>query len=243
MVNEVLFRSFARLMRGSLLNVWHRSILLRTPPRSKNPFATAVPILIGLSRILKPKRVLEFGSGEYSTLTFLNRLAFPELKHLTSFETDPFWAERIRGLVGDDSRLALDIVSGAMADAVNNVDLDAYDMIFIDDSTDSAERVATIKAVSSRRPKLSVVVIHDYEFGPYREASKLFQHRFQFKVVNPNVGVLWNDWPAEMPTLRSINRVIRKHANTIRVNDSNRWATVLHNNCKPTGCEAVIEQE
>src|SRR5439155_25567212 len=51
----------------------------RRPSRSRMDYATHLPILVGLSQSLKVKRVLELGSGMYSTLTFLDSNLFPEL--------------------------------------------------------------------------------------------------------------------------------------------------------------------
>jgi hypothetical protein len=69
---------------------------LNRPPRAPNEFATHIPILIGIARILPIRHVLELGCGTYSTLTFLNRTALPDLIGLDSLETDLAWAERLR---------------------------------------------------------------------------------------------------------------------------------------------------
>jgi predicted O-methyltransferase YrrM len=66
----------------------------------ENDYATHVPILIGLARMREIKNVLEFGCGHYSTLTFLNRAAFPHLVKLHSIENDSSWSETIRELPG-----------------------------------------------------------------------------------------------------------------------------------------------
>src|ERR1044071_885749 len=49
-------------------------------PRAHNDYATHIPILIGLARLREIRRVLEFGCGRYSTLTFLKASAFPHLE-------------------------------------------------------------------------------------------------------------------------------------------------------------------
>src|SRR5215213_4818969 len=118
------------------------------PPRAENDYATHVPILIGLAGIRRVERVLELGCGNYSTKTFLNRSAFPHLKTLQSFENDDAWANTIRTDVAHDSRCSITSVTGAMADAVSTLDLESFDLIFIDDSTTSEQRAATIRSLS-----------------------------------------------------------------------------------------------
>src|ERR1700691_3025426 len=59
--------------------------IIRLAPRSQQPYSTHVPVLAAMGIIAQPVRVLEYGSGLISTPAFLNRAAFPKLKHLASF--------------------------------------------------------------------------------------------------------------------------------------------------------------
>src|SRR3982751_381755 len=86
-------------------------------PRARNDYSTHLPILIGLARIRQITNVVEFGCGRYSTLTFLNRSAFPQLEKLESVENDVLWAETIQSAVGDDTRWALKLIEGETAGA------------------------------------------------------------------------------------------------------------------------------
>lgn len=63
--------------------------------RAANAHATHVPVLVGLARLLNVERVIEYGCGEYSTLTFFNRSAFPRLSKLLSLENDAEWFARM----------------------------------------------------------------------------------------------------------------------------------------------------
>jgi predicted O-methyltransferase YrrM len=116
-------------------------------------YASHVPVL----RALPARRVLELGAGEHSTKEFLK---MPGLEHLTSVENDPEWARRA---ATDDPRHEMLLVEGRIADHVPA--LDGYDLVFIDDSTNAAERAATIRAVLSQPHPL--VVIHDAEVPEY----------------------------------------------------------------------------
>src|SRR5215207_10889023 len=91
-------------------------------PRAENDYATHVPILLGLARMREIKSVLEFGCGRYSTLTFLNRAAFPHLERLHSIENDSIWAETIHEAAKSDERWTLKLLRGEIAGSVPALD-------------------------------------------------------------------------------------------------------------------------
>src|ERR1051325_6955780 len=170
-----------------------KKIFFREIERSSNPYATHIPVLVGLSKLLPFSRVAEFGCGQYSTLTFLNRQVFPHLEKLDSFETDSEWLAKMEEQVGRDSRLDLRHVRGEMSKKAETVEVDSYDLVFIDDSTSSEERAETIRMIASKRARLTVVIVHDFEVKLYQQAAGLFNNRFRCTVLNPNTGILWND--------------------------------------------------
>ena len=176
-------------------------------PRAGNVYSTHIPILIGLSRMREIKRVLEFGCGYYSTLTFLNRAAFPHLERLQSVENDGAWAHTLRDSVKGDQRWMLNLVDGEIADSVTSLDLEAFDLIMIDDSQTSAQRSLTIRAITAMQPQRPWIVIHDFEIEEYRRAAAGFKHRHVFKAFNPETGVLSN----HVTHWKSLDRTIRSN--------------------------------
>ena len=156
-------------------------------PRARNDYATHLPILIGLASMREIRSVLEFGCGRYSTLTFLNRSAFPRLERLASVENDAAWAE-----VTNDPRWTLKLIDGETSDSVSDLDLEQFDLILIDDSKTSAQRAATIRAVARKQPQRPWILIHDYEVNEYRTAAKGFKYRYAFKTYNPQTGLVSN---------------------------------------------------
>src|SRR5215211_8069380 len=118
-------------------------------PRALNDYATHVPILIGLARLREIRSVLEFGCGYYSTLTFLNRAAFPHLEELHTVENDASWAETIHEAAKSDERWTLKLVRREIADSIPALDLEVFDLVLIDDSKTSTQRPATIRAVAA----------------------------------------------------------------------------------------------
>src|SRR5574341_819530 len=124
------FRSRLSRLGDAACRLWD-SCVLRVPPRAENPYATHVPVLVALARVIPVRRVLELGCGRYSTFTFLNRVAFPQLEQLYSLENDRDWAARIAAEAGTDARLSLRFVDGLLAAAVAAMELSSYDLILI----------------------------------------------------------------------------------------------------------------
>src|SRR5215510_13473279 len=141
-----------------------------TVPRAEKDYATHVPILVGLANAVAIKKVLELGCGEFSTLTFLNRFVFPDLVQLDTFENDQFWLDRICELTGEDSRVTTNYADGDIDKVVQRINVDEYDLIFIDDSTSADQRARTIAEIASKQCK-ALVAIHDFEVHEYQKAA------------------------------------------------------------------------
>jgi len=194
--------------------------LVFSKPRARNDYATHVPILIGLAHLREIRSVLEFGCGYYSTLTFLNRSVFPNVKRLQSVENDASWAETLQEVAGKDDRWVPNVVQGEIADAVPNMDLEAFDLILIDDSKTSTQRAATIRATAGRRPRHPWIVIHDFEVEEYQRAARDFEKRYIFKSYNPQTGLACNH-PASEP--RSLNKILKQKSKSLEPDDIPGW--------------------
>lgn len=183
-------------------------------------------MLIGIARIREVRKVLEFGCGYYSTLTFLNPAVFPYLDRLESIENDTAWAETIHEGARNDARWTLNLVRGEISESVSTLDLEAFDLILIDDSQTSEQRVLTIREVSKRAPHRPWVVIHDFEIEDYRRAASGFRQTHRSKAYNPNTGLLWNN-TTHARRARAIDRIIKANAKTLAPDDIPRWLNVL----------------
>jgi hypothetical protein len=201
-----------------------------TTERAENPYATHLPVLVGISRLLSVKRVAEFGCGRYSTLTFLDRSVFPDLVALHSFEDDPGWREEIAAMTRDDPRMRLTAVAQPMSEVVARIALQEYDLVFVDDSTHLAGRAATIREVACRCGRTQVVIMHDYEQRVYRKAARPFRNRFAFATFNPSTGVAWNGGSLDKAQLRRQRRTIQRYAARIGPEDRGSWMQVFHEN-------------
>lgn len=192
-------------------------------PRARNDYATHIPILIGLARLREIRNVLEFGCGRYSTLTFLNASAFPQLERLQSIENDDSWGATVQEAAQHDPRWTLRSVNGEIADSVTELDLESFDLILIDDSKTSAQRAATIRAIAAKQPQRPWIVIHDFEVEEYRHAASDFEHRHRFRAYNPETGVVANraaEW-------KTIERVIKVNAKLFEPDAIEKWTRVF----------------
>ena len=200
--------------------------LSRLPKRSDLDFATHIPVLVGLSRLLNVRKVLELGCGQYSTLTFLDRRAFPDLISLDSYESDAAWFAQMQ-LMTADRRLALRLTSVRMEAGLES-DLNKYDLIFVDNGADYADRAVTIHLLSKLNPRTCVTVVHDFQSPSYRTAANNFSHCFEMRAFNPSTGVAWKDASLKIDQLQDVNAVISTHANKLAPDDIEGWADVFN---------------
>lgn len=205
--------------KNLLFAPWRLYAQYFSPPRAQNDYSTHVPILIGLAHVREIRSVLEFGCGYYSTLTFLNHAAFPHLQRLQSIENHAAWSETIKDLAKDDDRWSLNLIDGEIADAVPRLDLETFDLILIDDSKNSAQRAATIRATAKKQPQRAWVVIHDYEVEEYRVAAGGFKHRRAFKAYNPATGVVSN----KATNFANLDRKLKQNSKPLEPDDVEGW--------------------
>lgn len=156
-----------------------------------NPYASHLPVLRAIGSTMPIRRVLEFGGGEYSTPEFLDRNSFPVLERLVTVERDDVWRERLAAI--KDVRLTL---------RKEWEDPHGYDLIFIDDGQNTAERVRTIEAVAKAKPP-GLVVIHDAEIAEYQEAVK--ELGLELPIVgDTNTGLVWFSYPPPQDLLQAM---------------------------------------
>jgi len=205
-----------------------RARALRIRPVSETPYATHMPVLMALAPVIRPRRVLELGSGPFSTALFLDREVFADLERLVSYEDDPEWERVVRDAVGTDPRLDFRMVEVVRTSVPE--DLNQFDLIFIDDSRTPTERSETIRTVRERAPR-GVVMIHDYEQRAYRTASKGFDDRVAITTFTPQVGVCWFRGDGQRSTLRgeirdAAHEVETGKARAIPVEDVAGWKAI-----------------
>lgn len=194
-------------------------------PRDETPYATHVPVLVGLAQVIRVQRVLEFGAGTFSTLLFLNRAAFPDLIEIVTYEDNNGWAKRVATEAAGDDRLTLKTVP-LVPDYVPSV-IDSFDLIHIDDSATATLRTKTVNSVAAARPMNTLVAIHDFELLELARAARRFDHVYRFRTFTPQVGVAWYGDAISKGVLSEMQRRIAHHRVTLPVTDIAQWAAVL----------------
>ena len=205
--------------------------------RHATPYATHLPVLIAVANVIRPQTLVEYGSGLISTPAFLDRTLFPDLQTAISFEDDADWMGRVAAAT-DDDRLSLRLADGAVAAAVDAVNVDAADLILIDDSCAAADRAATIAAVLRFLPRSgpTTVLVHDAETPEYlatlRDAVALGNPLdgatlFVFDAFEPHTACLSTAPLCTLGDLRTINREIARSAEAVAPDDTAAWASLL----------------
>lgn len=106
--------TFGRALIGFRQGAWG-AFIARTNP-STAPYGTHVPVLMAAIALIKPKRILELGSGFYSTPLFLDKRYCPSVTQLTSIETDASWFEHVRSVLGEDQRWDSRLIQTSVAE-------------------------------------------------------------------------------------------------------------------------------
>jgi len=148
---------------------------------------THIPVLDLMIRLSNIKRILEFGTGVYSTNKLLE---FPNLEMLTSYEDVPDWFAKIAKV--KNSKLNL-IFEKDLLSIARSINLDEFDLIFIDCCSLPEARAPIIKAISERKPR-AIVVIHDVYDDIDRIPGVLndFDNLAIYAKIGPATGILWN---------------------------------------------------
>ncbi len=200
--------------------------LMRIAPRARTPYATHLPVLTGISILLKPQTVIELGAGEYSTGLFLDRAVFSDLRRLVSFENNGAWFAHIKQKFGSDPRLDLRAVQGEMCHSLSIQTLSGADLIFVDDADDSS-RARTLRAVAACCPNRTAIVVHDAELWRVRLALRYFPCCFLFDALNPQTAVLWGAELGGASALPRLNQAVKRHAQHLSMVDHGRWTSTL----------------
>ena len=158
--------------------------------RSNEPYATHVPILVGVAAVCQPERVIEFGSGDFSTVSFLDETAFPSVRRVDSYENDREWFDQVRQKLSSSRRVNIHFVEGEMYKAVCAANPYAADMIFIDDSPTDRARVPTVEEVARSCGAQPVVIMHDNDLWRLRFATQNFEHRISINTFNPQCCIM-----------------------------------------------------
>ncbi len=219
---DVVGPALARL-RSELSNLRHKTVSSRFVPVSSTPYATHVPVLLGIARLPRVRTILELGSGLCSTPLLADRTLFPRVTRFVSLEDDTAWGQRVAAQV-QDADVELRMVASIPRD-VRSVDIERFDMIFIDDSVTTKLRCSTIRAVLARAKAEAIVVIHDFENRAYRTCVPRGWRAESFAAALPFTGVLYRD-DRLSGYIRQLSAVIAQNR-TVNAADVQIWRSLF----------------
>lgn len=177
---------------------------------------THIPVLTLLGQLYNFKSIFELGSGD-STKVFLDEIIYPHLKKLDVVENGPqFCKDHLLEISKNHIKCVPFLKEGKMVQCIELKDLDIYDMIFIDDSTELKDRVDTIKYVTKKAAR-PVIVIHDFEHKEYQQAVQGKYFFFVFDFQTPYTGILSKS-PHKESLYRSFNTLIKSYYHEIQGN-------------------------
>lgn len=215
---------FARKLRAALSYLRRGTLRSRFVPWAANPYATHLPVLIGLAMLTRPRHVLELGGGLISTPALADKRIFPTVESLHTVEDNMDWARKVEAAVEGVGHARVERTD-SVPELADRMDLSQYDLIFIDDSDRDVDRARTIRAILSRCPPRANVVIHDFEWRIYRRAVPARWHRFTLLVWRPTTGVIWREGLVPQQLKRLLAALAR--GQHIPLNDAVAWRNHL----------------
>lgn len=186
---------------------------------SRQPYpldhATHLPVLIGIGiSIPSIRSITEYGSGLYSTPTFLDKCVFPNLESLQSFEPDSDWSEKVYAEVNADDR--------CMIYANDQCPRPDDDLVFIDNGP-LDHKVNTIRKVFESG-FTGLVVVHDSEVEKYKEEFYKFPFSFESGTFCPHTIVCCNRVIAG--AVCTVGSIIAQHWD-VSPDSINRWINIF----------------
>jgi len=156
-----------------------------------------IPVFVLLAQLRPIRRLLELGSGCFSSPMFQDDVVFPDLTHLDVLENGEAWYyEAVRREFFTDPwpgcRLHYEEGVPMAKLAAPFLHYHDYDVVFIDDSVTVDARVDTIAFVTSQT-RAPIVVAHDFEEPSYRDAVQGDWRRSVFTHATPHTAVLWRE--------------------------------------------------
>ena len=155
----------------------NHKVLTQSPLRSEFPdYGTHVPVLLRTLQCLQPSRILEFGSGVYSTPLLAAYCLGHEIATCESLENDPAWFDTTQRL--DVTRSHVRRVQDWQAFHLGS---GYYDLIFLDwdPEADRGEMLGPCTLAAK------VVVLHDANYperyhGIWDHCHMVLDQRYRF---------------------------------------------------------------
>lgn len=176
------------------------------------PCASHLPVLRLCATLFQIRHVIEFGLGEFSTRAFLDRLCFPHLDRLVSYEDDPVWADRAAAPLGRDPRWDVRVhahkdrelaAARFVADVSANRTAEGADLALVDNGIRGDCRRRVSDALRGGAGFAGVALLHDANDKRNGPIAATWPHRLLLRPVPraPATAVLSLD-PTKVDAVR-----------------------------------------
>lgn len=159
-------------------------------------FSTHQPVLMAIPKWKKIYSAVEFGCGNYSTLTFLDKKYFPDLKFLLSFESDKTWARKISKRIKDSRHIIITMREKKSIDNFGNIMKEHNllpDLVFVDGEKPQYR----IPSALVSKNYSDLIVAHDVENQIYHSIFGFFKKSFVYKILVPYTAILSDNLPIQ----------------------------------------------
>ena len=147
-------------------------------------YGTHIPLLKIVAANFCITSVIEFGCGNYSTLTFLNKKIFKDLKSIVSLECKKKWYKIIKRKVKDNRfKIIYNNEEKLLEIAKTHA---PSDLVFVDGKS----RVMREKTAFYGRNFSDLVILHDAENPEYKRAIQSYKFCYLYTKLLPNTAVL-----------------------------------------------------
>ena len=159
---------------------------------NNDPYATHLHVLQAIGMLFSPATILELGSGVYSTPLFCNKDIFAGVKRLEVYENNKKWHTDVLKSLPKRRVVNFTLYENSIVDELRSLDLNEFQLIFIDNGVSLEERAATIKEIAMQKLEEPLIVIHDFEHVAYQWAADQWEHLLVHVKRYPQTAVLWN---------------------------------------------------
>jgi predicted O-methyltransferase YrrM len=218
--------NLVRKLRSELSFRRHRVPHSRKIAISSDPYATHKPVLIAIANIFGCENILELGSGCNSTTIWDNRYCFPNIRSVTSLEDSQEWFDQVKFKIKSDSIVNLQLVD-SVPESAGKINIDNFDMIFIDDSVNLKDRALSIKNIVNRCNREAIIVIHDFENKKYQGSIRAPWQFVEFSHTLPMTGVAFTG-DNKMKLIERTADFIRENSD-IAFSNIDNWRDILKN--------------
>jgi predicted O-methyltransferase YrrM len=161
------------------------SIIPKSPPPARyafHPWATHLPVLCRILDKYQPKRILELGAGDFSTVVFNSYVAGESARRCLTLENNPEWLTALSWMENPQHSLR-------QVKDWESPEPDFFDLVLIDQAPEESRKLSLLQYAQSA----GIVVLHDAQWSVrYAEHFTAYQYHVQDARYEMQTAVLSN---------------------------------------------------